>query len=584
MTTSIVDADSLLAIDVGTVTTRAILFDTVGGHYRFLATGAAPTTLAAPLNDVSEGVRRALEDLQTISGRALIDADERLVMPSGTDGSGVDAVVATLSAGGPLKVIAVGLLEDISLESARYLASTTYARVLETLSMNDRRKLEDRIDAIMALHPNLVIVAGGTENGASKSLLKLLEAVGLAGYLTPDKARPHVLFAGNQAVSKEVQATLQEYSVLHIAPNIRPALEDEQLAPAQGQLRQIFRQVHTRDNHAMQELDGWAAGRLMPSATAFGRVVGFLSRFYQSGKGVLGIDLGAGSTAVASAFSGALKLNVYPQLGMGPNLPSLLTYTSPANVARWLPFEVAEDHIRDYVFAKAAYPASLPATPEDLALEQALAREILITVMKAARKRFPARAAQTRPGLLPWFEPILASGSVLTKAPTRGQSLLMLLDALEPTGITTLVLDQNNLVPSLGAAAEVNAILAVQVIESGALLNLGTVISPVGNARPGTPVVRVKITHDSGEEQKLDIKQGSLETIPLPVGQAARLHVQPLHRYDVGMGGPGRGGSLRVVGGALGVVIDARGRPLQLSNVPARRQEMLKKWLWTLGG
>ena len=50
------------------------------------------------------------------------------------------------------------------------------------------------------------------------------------------------------------------------------------------------------------------------------------------------------------------------------------------------------------------------------------------------------------------------------------------------------------------------------------------------------------------------------------------------------MGGPGRGGSVRVVGGTLGVVIDARGRPLRLPRDTNIRQEIYKKWLWTLGG
>jgi hypothetical protein len=143
-------------------------------------------------------------------------------------------------------------------------------------------------------------------------------------------------------------------------------------------------------------------------------------------------------------------------------------------------------------------------------------------------------------------------------------------------------LDQNHLAPSLGAAAAVNPILAVQVLESSTFLNLGTVISPVGHARPGTPILKVKMTYEGGNETSLDVKQGALEIIPLPLGQPARIHMQPLHRYDVGMGGAGRGGGLRVVGGALGVVIDARGRPLYLADDPVRRRELIKKWRWTL--
>ena len=39
-----------------------------------------------------------------------------------------------------------------------------------------------------------------------------------------------------------------------------------------------------------------------------------------------------------------------------------------------------------------------------------------------------------------------------------------------------------------------------------------------------------------------------------------------------------------VSGGALGVVFDGRGRPLTLPADGGRRRELIKKWLWTLGG
>jgi len=88
----------------------------------------------------------------------------------------------------------------------------------------------------------------------------------------------------------------------------------------------------------------------------------------------------------------------------------------------------------------------------------------------------------------------------------------------------------------------------------------------------------------SGEEISLDVKQGTIDVLPLPLGQSTQLYLQPLHRSDVGMGGPGRGGRVRVIGGIIGVIIDGRGRPLRLPADGSRRHELFKKWLWTLGG
>jgi len=38
-----------------------------------------------------------------------------------------------------------------------------------------------------------------------------------------------------------------------------------------------------------------------------------------------------------------------------------------------------------------------------------------------------------------------------------------------------------------------------------------------------------------------------------------------------------------VAGGVLGIVIDARGRPLELSRDPGRRRELNQKWLYDIG-
>jgi len=43
-----------LAVDVGNRDTRAALFDVVEGYYRFIASGHAPSTAAAPFKDLSE--------------------------------------------------------------------------------------------------------------------------------------------------------------------------------------------------------------------------------------------------------------------------------------------------------------------------------------------------------------------------------------------------------------------------------------------------------------------------------------------------------------------------------------------------
>lgn len=580
--TSIVTSDSLLALDIGTIKTRALLFDVINGRYRFVATGSANTTTGAPFFDAGEGVRMAIGRLEEMTGQVLLGTGDNLITPSRPDGSGVDAFVLTMSAGPPLKVVAVGLLEEVSVESAWHLAETTYANIVGKLSLNDRLKQEERIDTILKLRPDLIIMAGGIEGGATRSIQRMLEAIGLSNFLLPAEQRPPVLYTGNQSMQKEVRDSLSPVSDLYISPNIRPTWEVERLAPAQEQLTEIFRKIRTKQILSIRELNGWAHGRMMPTAVAFDRVIRFLSKIYDPSKGVLGIDVGASSTTITTSFDGKSSLGVYPQFGLGASLPGLLRFTNLEKIQRWLPEDIPSETIRDYIHYKAAYPGSLPATAEDLAIEQAVTRQVMQLSIRKISSSYPKTIGQNGAKVLPWFEPIVATGSVLTQAPKHGQCMLLLLDGLQPTGVTTILLDQNNLVSALGASADVNPLLAVQVMGSNTMVNLGAVIAPVGNARIGTPILRIKIIYDEGRETNLDVKYGSLEVISLPMGAVATLRLQPLHRFDVGMG-PGRGGRLQVVGGSLGIVIDARGRPLVVNSDPGRRREKMKKWLWTLG-
>lgn len=584
MPTSLIDADSVLAIEIGTVSTRVILFDVVEGRYRFLGQGSVATTVGAPFNDVSVGVKEALDQLHDITGRVLFNAQGQLVIPSQPNGTGVDACVATVSVGPPLKVVAIGLLEDVSTESAKNLASTTYARVVGTMSLNDRRGTVARLDTILQMRPDLIIVAGGIEGGAKGSVINLLEAVGLACYLLPKEQRPEVLYAGNSELGKDVQESIGSLANLHIAPNVRQSYESEQLTPSQPALAQIFRLVRSRQLRGIQEVDLWTGNHLMPAATAFGRTIRYISKEYaHTHKGVLGVDVGASATTVALAFSGDLRLSIHPGLGLGENLPEILNLCSLGDIMRWIPVDVSDKYVRDYIHNKAIYPTSLPITAEELAIEQAIACQAMFLAVRQASKAYPPELPGSIPGLLPWFEPIIASGSVLTKAPTRNQALMMILNGLQPTGVTTIAVDRNNLAASLGATASVTPLLTIQSLDATNFVNLGTIISPVGNAPPGAPILRVRMTSDDGVESELEVRYGSLDTIRLPLGQAGTLHLTPLHRFDVGMGGLGRGGTVKVIGGVLGVVIDARGRPLRMPAEPSRRRELLNNWLATTG-
>ncbi len=584
MTISLVDADNLLAVDVGSAHTRAAWFDVVEGRYRLVALGVAPTTAAAPLNDLREGLTTATEQLQQITGQLLLDTEARVLL-SESDHAAVDQVVLTLSAGAPLRVALVGVLRGVSLHSARRLIHQIPSSVVAQLHLGDRMHTGGRVQALVQSRPDVVLIVGGVEGGATRSVLAGVRAVRLALELMPPQQRPEVIYAGNSRLHAEVQRQLEALAPLHLAPNLRPTLEHEQLAPAQEALLDVFRRVRGRQLPGLQAWLDDLSGRVVfyPTSYALARMVRFLGRTYDENKGVLAVDVGAESVTLTGAWGKETMLRVFTDLGVGSVLPNVLEgEPHPVDeVRRWVPFPIEAEEVLAYAYHKALYPHSVPATERALALALAFARLILRRALRGAWKDIPPRAREQSRGWLPPAEPILVSGHLLTHSASPAQALLTLLDGLQPHGVTTFVLDRHPLFPMLGAAAETNPPLAVQMLESHHFEPLATVLTVAhGVKRWGATVARVRV-EIAGAEREIDVHAGTLLTVPLRPGQKAKVVVRPQRSADAGWGA-GRRGVVIVHGSRLGLVIDARGRPTHLPPRPEQRFELQQRWLKAL--
>ncbi len=579
-----IDIETLLAIDVGSVHTRAILFDVVDGQYRLVATGRVPSTSGAPLFDISEGVRNVLDELKRISGRTFIDDTENLIMPVASASAGVDRFMATATAGPKVRTILVGLMPGVSVESVHRLAAMSYLDVVGEISLMDRRRDEEQIDAILTARPDLILIAGGTDGGARDSVLRMVETVSLASRLLPLNQQPKIIYAGNQQIVGAVEDYFGDWANLILSLNVRPSLEMEDIAPARKRVTDGIAELRAGKISGFDELVEWSDGHFMLTADAFGRVIRYLSQVYSPEKGVLGIDLGASQVTVAAAFDGDLDVSILADLGMGTSLDGILERGRIIDIKRWLPIDLSDSYVRDYIHNKTLFPRTVPTILEELHLEHALAREIVRLAVKKARQGWAGSGVARDSVLMPPLEPIIASGGVLTGVPRPEFAALMLLDAIQPTGITTLVLDPNSLTPALGVAAGQMPVVTVQVLETGSYISLGTVVAPIGRSRRGRRILSLRLERvDGGEEVSGEVRKGQLVRIPLSQGEQGRLTIRPERGIDVGFGGPGKAGTIRVSGGAVGLVIDGRGRPLQLSKDPAHRRELNQKWLWDIG-
>ncbi|MEN8241751.1 MAG: glutamate mutase L [Chloroflexota bacterium] len=571
---------SLMTVDIGSITTRAALFDLVEGRARFLASGSAVSTAGPPLFDASEGVRFAMDQVSDISGRILTQEDGRPIIPFTGGGAGVDFFSTTFSAGSPLKTVVVGLLDEVSLTSAKNLADTTYTNVIASVSLSNSGKPETYIDKILKERPDVILIAGGTDEGAGQSVFRLVNSIGMAMYLLPEGERPSVLYAGNSALAAKVKKFFDPLTKVFLAPNIRPALSVEQLGPARAILTEIYNQHHISKVLGVAELNTWSSGNFLPSSHAIGRVTRFFSKIIPKPEttGVLSVDVGASSTVVAGGFNGDLRLRVFTDLGMGQGLSGVLKRSQLADITRWIPVSISPNYVLDYIQNKIIHPSTLPATLQDTYIEQAIGREVLSRAVKESMAAFPKNIRRLEANTLPVFDPIVISGGVFTNAPSPAYSLLMILDALQPTGIQRILLDKNHLSAGLGAASiVVPALISQLLFDPTVFINLGFVVSPISRVRQGTAILQVRVQYESGHETTIKVQQGNIQSIPIPMGQRAKVFLDPLHRANIGLG-PGRSTSMQVIGGLFGLVVDARGRPINLPSQDEARHKLLLKW------
>jgi hypothetical protein len=411
----------------------------------------------------------------------------------------------------------------------------------------------------------------------------MVETTALACSLIEEHARPRLLYVGNSQLRQRVVDIVKGQAELRVADNVRPTLTEENLFNAQAELDEFYRQNKMTQLPGIDALEMWSPTPLTPTARAFSRMVQYQWHLFTSSKGVLGIDVGAANTTIAATFDGHPFLTVRGDLGIAFGGRQLLQEQGAQTLTRWMPEPMTEDEMRGTLLNKEIHPASIPQETRELWLEQALAREAICRTLEVARPGWEPGAAQPYPHLMPFCDTIIVSGGVLVNAPRPGQTALMILDALQPIGISTLVLDKYGLASALGCVAAVKPLAAVETLDSGGFVNLATVVSPVGRARPGDTILRVKLTYDDGSAFSVEVQYGNIEVLPVLPGQQAELELHPARRFDAGLG-PGKGDKRRISGGLAGLIIDARGRPLRPANEPEERQVQTRQWLWDVGG
>ena len=251
-------------------------------------------------------------------------------------------------------------------------------------------------------------------------------------------------------------------------------------------------------------------------------------------------------------------------------------------------------------------PTTIPQTYEDLLIEHAVSREALrlafdhhkslargltgVQQQRGVGDIFDQQGSgQTLVKMLA-LDMIIGSGGVLSHAPKRAQSALMMMDAYQPEGITMLTVDSIFMMPHLGVLSEHLYEAAREVFERDCIVQIGTCIAPVGVGKDGEPCVSVR-----GEGIDVSVPFGEIRVIPLPAG-TSQVVVEPAKNFDIGAGkGKAETAKLfetskgsrthftNLIGGQVGLIIDTRGRPFNLEFNSPGRINKLRQYLTAMG-
>jgi uncharacterized protein (TIGR01319 family) len=584
----------ILATDVGSTTTKARLFHLKEGEWRFLVAGESPTTVEAPYEDVTLGVRNAVREVEELTNHKILFEDGSGIIVPFDGENGIDLYCTTSSAGGGLQMTVAGLMKEVTALSANKAALGAGAIVMDILSIDDGRRDYEKIQRIRRLRPDMILTAGGTDGGALSKTVEIMELIKTAkprprlgeGYFLP------LVYAGNKRAREYITQYMSEEFSLLIVDNLRPTLEVEITEPARRAIHELFMEHVMSHAPGYTKLMKWTDVDIMPTPQGEGMAIQLMAKTYDVN--TIGVGLGGATTNIYSIFDGRFVRSVSANLGMSYSISNVCKEASLEKILRWIPMDLDPKDVEDRLKNKMIRPTTIPQTLEELIIEHAVAREALrlgmehhktlATRLKGSRGErkftvftsFSDELQETYVDML-HVGAIAGTGGLLSHAPRRAQSFLILTDGFQPEGVTRLFQDSVFMMPHLGVLSTVYPETAWEIFDKDCLVRLGTIIAPRGVSKEGKRVMQVEIEMPDGKLLTEELLSGELKHIQLPERQEAKITIAPRGSYDIGTG-EGKEMETTVSGGIVGIVLDARGRPLTLPEDKIKRQETLKKW------
>ena len=563
--------DVVLTIDIGSINTRVSLFERENGRYHFTGTASSRTIYSDGGEVEYLSVSGAVQKLESALDRHFLDDTGRIITPQKLGMVGADQVAVTWSGGEKPRVVLMGLTNDTSIKAMEDLLRKNGLEASAKICAMEGRPLTENIGAVTAADPDIILLCGGSENGAEHALYRLGEILLLACKSIDEKNRPEILYMGNSRARGQFEKVFHNLTRISFSDNIM-GQKSAKISPTTA-FQKCMLNFGKGKNPALNQLKSETGCEAISGDFAYGRCVRLLSRLHRANHSVLAAEVGAGRTITAFGANLGLEMSEF-SAGIGRTLPKLLEQTKVSEILPWINFQLKESELMDYILNKSVHPELIPANSYSAEIEQALSHFLI----QAAIKQNPAKS-QLTDGTLGM---VLLGGAVLRNVEDPGDALRIGMDSLRPIGLTDYYLDMNGLASAVGALAGVNRELAAQVTSPAMFLNLGRVITPVSRLKEGKRAFSISLRDDGGNMQKIDIFQGGIKRVPLEYGRYYEMDWFNVNK-SVTLPGIPTWTPIGFKAGCFGLVFDMRGDKLELPDDRAAQIHLLDRWRSELG-
>ncbi|HEX7456499.1 MAG TPA: hypothetical protein VF303_03465 [Candidatus Nanoarchaeia archaeon] len=218
------------------------------------------------------------------------------------------------------------------------------------------------------------------------------------------------------------------------------------------------------------------------------------------------------------------------------------------NIGKYLTFAADPLFLENFIGKKRFKPRLLPLDTKELEIEEAFLRTNFQEKLSARNEKNVSLIALT--------------GGMISGTPRLSRVALILLDVLGKEEITQVVFDREFFLPSFGAL--LTTYKRLQTAQCGAWLErLGTFVS-LGES------IAIELDWGYSQLQKVELAAGEISLIPAPSEQKIKLTLalgnKEKKRFDI-------------VGGSLGILLDARTKPLPLVFGQNASRNLVAGWL-----